>query len=325
LFAGRWVVVETIEPDCFHNTPGLRVESAMPTEILDTSAPVQCEPSQRYRYRLRFAKTDDLRLVSHHDLMHVFERMMRRAEIPFAVTQGFHPQPKMSFALSLALGVIGRNEVFDLETTRDLDPDELIARLNHVAPAGLSFSSIARQDKKPSSQVRRVFYRLVLPNRVEVESLPPLPRCSGAEASPPVHDLSGRIATFLSLSEYWIIRTRPQRRRLNVRPFVCELSHDVTALSLILWVTPTGAARPEEIVHALGLGRLLDDGAVLERTHLELLGELPEHERFVPDLAACATAAPATETANDDASPDAETGRAKAHTALMDNPLSFDS
>jgi radical SAM-linked protein len=283
----------------------------MPTETLATSAAISCEPSPRYRYRLRFAKTGDLRLVSHHDLMHVFERMMRRAEIPFAVTRGFHPQPKMSFALSLALGVIGRNEVFDLETTRDLEPNELIARLNRVAPAGLSFSSIVRQDKKPSSQVRRTFYRLVLP--------PPL---SGEDRGA---DVSARIATFLSLAEYWIIRTRPQPRRLNIRPFVCELTFADAALSLILWVTPVGAARPEEIVSALGLGRLLDEGAILERTHLELLGELPEHERFVPDLAACAIAAPATETANGSARIQEEHARAPTHTSLLDNPLSFDS
>jgi hypothetical protein len=298
----------------------------MPTEILAT--PVASEPAPRYRYRLRFAKAGDLRLVSHHDLMHVFERMMRRAEIPFAVTQGFHPQPKMSFALSLALGVIGRNEVFDLETTRDLETSVLLARLNQVAPAGLSFSSIARQDKKPSSQVRRVFYRLVFhpqgdapPPGTSPSPPTPLPRSTGGEGSRRA-DISAKIDAFLTLSEHWILRTRPQRRRLNIRPFVCELTCDDTALSMILWVTPTGAARPEEIVHALGLGSLLDEGAVLERTHLELLGELPEHERFVPDLAACATSAPATETAND--APE-EPARAPVHTALMDNPMSFDS
>jgi len=129
----------------------------------------------------------------------------------------------------------------------------------------------------------------------------------------------------LSLSEYWITRIRPQRRRLNIRPFVCELSHDCDSLNLVLWVTPIGAARPEEIVGALGLGHLLDEGAVLERTHLELLGELPEHERFVPDLAACAIAAPATETANDATASQEESLRAPTHTSLMDNPLSFDS
>lgn len=300
----------------------------MPTETLAVakSAPPALEP--RHRYRLRFSKAGDLRLVSHHDLMHVLERMMRRAEIPFAVTQGFHPQPKMSFALSLALGVIGRNEVFDVELTRDLEPGELLARLNDAAPAGLAFSSAARLEKKPSSQVRRMFYRLAFPAIEEqTEDQAPLPWSAAGEGSCLIPDLAARIAAFLSSSEYWITRIRPQRRQLNIRPFVDSLTHDSTSLSLILWVTPVGAARPEEIVGALGLGHLFDAGAVLERTHLELLGELPEHDRFVPDLAnasiAGAMSAPASETPND--APSEEPRRAPSHTALMDNPLSFDS
>jgi len=281
----------------------------MPTEILATSAPVASEPAPRFRYRLRFAKTGNLRLVSHHDLMHVLERMMRRAEIPFALSQGFHPQPKMSFALSLALGSIGRNEVFDVELTRPLETEDLRERLNRVAPDGLSFSNCTILEKKPSSQVRRTFYRI---------EFPPAPM------GQPILDLSERIEVFLALAEHWIIRTRPQRRRLNIRPFVDSLTGDSSSLSMILWVAPQGSARPEEIVAALGLGRVFDDGAVLERMHLELLGELPEHERFVPDLAAAATVAPASETPND-ANPGAEHGRAPVHTALIANPMSFDS
>src|SRR6202047_1078281 len=79
----------------------------------------------RSKYRLRFRKDGDLRLVSHHDLMHVFERMLRRAELPIAHTQGFHPQPRMVFALSLALGIGGANEVLELELTGSLDPGQL--------------------------------------------------------------------------------------------------------------------------------------------------------------------------------------------------------
>ncbi|MEI7685405.1 MAG: TIGR03936 family radical SAM-associated protein [Planctomycetota bacterium] len=294
----------------------------MPTESLAISAPAASEPTPRYRYRLRFAKFGDLRLVSHHDLMHVLERMMRRAEIPFAVSQGFHPQPKMSFALSLALGVIGRNEVFDVELTHELEIDELRERLNRVAPAGLSFSHGQTLDKKPSSQVRRMFYRL--------SPLAPLEPLARDEASPlppgssPILDLSQRIETFLALAEHWILRTRPQRRRLNIRPFVDSLTADSTSLSMTLWVAPQGSARPEEIVAALGLGRLLEEGAVFERVHLELLGEQPEHERFVPDLAAAAVAAPASQNQND-AESDDEPRRAPMPTSLIANPLSFDS
>src|SRR5271157_3319048 len=53
------------------------------------------------KVRLRFAKQGDLRLVSHHDLLRCLERMLRRAQIPMASSQGFNPRPKITFALAL--------------------------------------------------------------------------------------------------------------------------------------------------------------------------------------------------------------------------------
>ena len=110
------------------------------------------------------------------------------------------------------------------------------------------------------------------------------------------------------------------------------------ALDMALWITPTGAARPEEILAALGLVPLLEAGAVLERSHLEILDEVPEHERFVPeiamDLAADASAyagasadipEPPSETTNDGSQREGERPRSNAPTPLLPNPLSFDS
>ena len=54
------------------------------------------------KVRLRFAKRGDLRLVSHHDLMRCLERMLRRANLPMAYSQGFNPRPKVVFSLALA-------------------------------------------------------------------------------------------------------------------------------------------------------------------------------------------------------------------------------
>jgi shikimate kinase len=51
------------------------------------------------------------------DLMRTFERMLRRARLPFRSTEGFHPQPRMVFALSLSLGAVGLEEVVELELT----------------------------------------------------------------------------------------------------------------------------------------------------------------------------------------------------------------
>src|SRR5262249_54516063 len=95
----------------------------------------------RRKVRLRFRKGGDLRLVSHHDLMRCFERMLRRAALPFRSTQGFNPKPRLVFALSLPLGVVGREEVVELELDGDLDPEEVRRRLAAQAPAGLEFLS----------------------------------------------------------------------------------------------------------------------------------------------------------------------------------------
>jgi hypothetical protein len=47
-------------------------------------------------------------------------------------------------------------------------------------------------------------------------------------------------------------------------------------LSVDLWLTDSGTARPEEVVRLLGLEELLESGVVFERTRLELEDE-PSH------------------------------------------------
>ena len=95
--------------------------------------------TQATKVRLRFAKRGDLRLVSHHDLLRCLERMLRRAQVPIAQTQGFNPRPKITFALALGLGIESLCEVVDLELTEPLEPSELLDRLKAVAPAGFDW------------------------------------------------------------------------------------------------------------------------------------------------------------------------------------------
>src|ERR1700676_3602988 len=106
----------------------------------------------RDKVRIRFRKAGDLRLLSHHDLMRCFERMLRRAELPFHSTEGFNPKPRMVFALSLALGVIGCQEVLDLELDTEIEPNEIQERLAQQAPAGLEILTVHRIDPKTRVQ-----------------------------------------------------------------------------------------------------------------------------------------------------------------------------
>ena len=125
------------------------------------------------KLRFRFAKTGTLRLLSHHDLMRCTERMLRRANLPFKSTAGFHPSPRVVFALSLPLGVEGLDEVVEMEFTRELDADAVLARLNEQAPSGLHLQRTAVIPLKATAMPRRVVYRLSLPpERIEAAAAP---------------------------------------------------------------------------------------------------------------------------------------------------------
>jgi radical SAM-linked protein len=254
------------------------------------------------KVRLRFRKAGNLRLVSHRDLMKCFERALRRADLPVHVTQGFHPLPRMVFALSLGLGIIGLQEVLELEFDAVVDVDDVQARLARQMPAGLDILTARRIAVHASARVRRAGYR------VEV----PAERCG---------ELAGRLAGLLAAPQYWIERSRPQPRRFDLRPFLSELPLKDRLLQLILWVTPTGTARPAEVLEALGLGDLVLAGVPLERFFLELFDEIhdPGPVLEIPPVPAAEDA-----TAVHDGAP-VRAARPSHPTPLVSGPMNFDS
>jgi radical SAM-linked protein len=254
----------------------------------------------RSKFRVRFAKLGDLRFVSHHDLMHVFERIFRRAELPIPTSQGFNPRPRMWFAAPLALGIAGLNEVLEFEVAAPLSADEVQDRLVRQLPPGLAVNSVRAIDVKRSAHVRRALYRMT---------------CEPADGVA----IASRCQAFLQQQDHLIERLRPQRRRFNLRPYVDELRVDDGKLAMALWVTPNGAARPDEVVAALGLQDQLAAGAVIERSDLEIYDELPPDTKGPPPM----HAGHDETVANDGAS--LEPAGAGRPTAIIDSPFSFDS
>jgi radical SAM-linked protein len=210
------------------------------------------------KVRIRFRKGDDVRLLSHHDLMRAFQRMLRRAVLPVRHSSGFHPHPRIIFALSLPLGVIGCEEVVELELNEILPLDQLQELLIRQAPPGLEILSLRRIGPREGAQVKKLTYRLTIP-------------------TDHISDLRPRIAEMLAKSECWVERTRPPVRRVNLRSFLADLRlferPPSFALEMELYLTPTGTARPEEVLTLLGLQDLVEAGAVLERSRLELEDE----------------------------------------------------
>lgn len=87
--------------------------------------------------RLRFAKEDRLKYISHLDINRAMSRALSRAKIPLWYTEGFNPHPYMSFSLPLSLGVESLCESVDLRITGDISNKEIKDRLNAVLPVGL--------------------------------------------------------------------------------------------------------------------------------------------------------------------------------------------
>src|SRR5262245_59285577 len=120
-------------------------------------------PTPVCKVRLRFAKADDLRFLSHHDLMRLLERLCRRAGLPFRSTGGFHPKPKITFASALSLGIAGRQEVVEIEFDDELEPNRVVSDLQALAPEGLTFLSATSVPPKKTAQPVRAVYHFPLP------------------------------------------------------------------------------------------------------------------------------------------------------------------
>lgn len=94
-------------------------------------------------YRIKFAKLENLMYISHLDLIKTLRRIIRRAELPAAFSQGYNPRINLSMGPPLAVGLISRGEYFDLELDENIEPEKLIEDLNFAAPKDLNFLKAA--------------------------------------------------------------------------------------------------------------------------------------------------------------------------------------
>lgn len=95
----------------------------------------------RTRVRIRFSKLGKVRFTSHRDTARIWERALRRAELPVAYTEGFAPRPRVSFGLALSTGHESLGEYLDVDLDQPVGVDdgpELVARLDPALPVGFT-------------------------------------------------------------------------------------------------------------------------------------------------------------------------------------------
>lgn len=87
-----------------------------------------------------------MRFISHLDLMRLFQRAMRRADLPVTITKGFSPRIKMSITKALKLGVESSGEEAIFYMDEKLPPQNFAARINVKLPDGVKVVSAQGDD-----------------------------------------------------------------------------------------------------------------------------------------------------------------------------------
>lgn len=109
----------------------------------------------------QFEKNEPVRYISHLDIMRLFQRCMRRADIPMAYTQGYHPHPVLSFAMPLALGYTSGAEFGEVTLAEEMDIKTFLCVINRSLPTGIVVTAAKgmRDDSKAlMPQVRASTY-----------------------------------------------------------------------------------------------------------------------------------------------------------------------
>ena len=205
-----------------------------------------------HRVRVRYAKSGDLRMISHRDLVRALERLFRRAGIELAMSQGFHPRPLMTFPDALSLGIEAHDEVMDLGLVNPCQPQEMLEQLQRHAQHGLVIRSVSTLAAgEPKARLKSVVYQLTLPAEHLNDAL---------------HVAISNLRQETKLQ----VERRGEQIEIDLKATLQDLRLDDARITMVIRATNHKQLQPRDILAALGLHELVTEGAVLTRTKVEL-------------------------------------------------------
>lgn len=191
-------------------------------------------------YRVRFTKEEHFKFLSHLELIRAIERALRRAEIPLAYSEGFHPHAKLSFGPALAVGVNSMDEYFDMQLTADLDPEAITEVLNNHLPQGIHINAIRKclHNVKPlNAVINRAAYVVVLNMNKNV-----------------IDEVTETVNHLMEHEELMVLRSNKNGQKMvNIRLWLHNLNTEIineTQLQIRITgeIGSGGNLRPEDII-----------------------------------------------------------------------------
>jgi radical SAM-linked protein len=213
------------------------------------------------RLRLTFSRGEELKYISHLDLMRLWQRALRRADIPLVYSQGFSPHPRLSLAAPLAVGVTSDGELMDIFLERRVSPHFFLKTVREQLPRGIDITEVVELGMGlPSlqSQVRFAEYRVIAESDKELKEVEAAIRSLlSSDRLPWQHARDKEVRKYdlrTLVEDIWIIETHPSEFTIGMR----------------LRCDSTGTGRPEQVLLALGFAGLPKS---IHRTKLILEGQ----------------------------------------------------
>ncbi len=198
------------------------------------------------RLRIKFNRGEEVKFISHLDIMRLWERALHRAQIKLAYSEGFNPRPRISLAVPLAVGVTSEAELMDIFVTNTVSPHWFTAAASRQLPPGIEILGVYQVAPTIPSLQSRVRYAEYV---VEVET------ADGPE------NTESAISGLLSLESLpWHHLRDTGRRDYDLRALIDDIwlvdsSDNCYTIGMRLRCDNTGSGRPEQVALALGFTR----------------------------------------------------------------------
>jgi len=183
----------------------------------------------RFLYRLRFSKTGRARFYSHHDVLRLLERALRRAAFPLSLSEGYTPRPRITFMSALPVGVESLDERVEIELSEARGTEEFPARLRGQLPEGLEILEAEVAEGRMAAVA--AVYEAEVPGGVDPDA-----------------------GAVLGVETLVVERRTPDAvRQVNIRPWIESISTAGGRVAFTIRITDSGSARPDEVLRALGI------------------------------------------------------------------------
>jgi len=195
------------------------------------------------RLRIRFCRGQEVKFISHLDIMRLWQRALHRAGISLTYSEGFSPHPRISLAAPLPVGVTSQAELMDILCTRQVSPHFFTTAVTQQLPPGieiLQVYQIAPNMPSLQSQVGYAEYKVEVKTENDQK------------------DIESALTSLLSVKHLpWQHQRDTGTRSYDLRPLIDDLwltdwHQSYCTIGMRLRCDSSGSGRPEQVTAALG-------------------------------------------------------------------------